>query len=271
MRAAIAAILLALAPGLAQAQAQLRVIVSQGEWAAPLPRPPIVRVRGPHIDISRSAYDTLFVVPPGDYRVTTRVGARESMPTSVSVAEGGASELRIGLGSGRLQVAITRGRNLAFWDAPRLELRQGASVIRRGTGARSVFAAPVPGPQTVFDADPGVYTLRVMLPEAGQFVDIPNLRIAAAETNTMIVEAGAAELSVGWAPPQFDRGDGARPWAMVRILQRGRLLVERPGDPVMFLLLPGDYEVVALQAGREIARHSLTLAAGDTHTIAIGP
>ena len=58
---------------------------------------------------------------------------------------------------------------------------------------------------------------------------------------------------------------------MVRVLQRGRLLVERPGDPATFLLLPGDYEVVALQGGREIARHSLTLAAGDTHTIAIGP
>ena len=265
------AIVLALAPGLVQAQTQLRVIVSQGEWAAPLPRPPVVRVRGAHFDISRRAYDALFVVPPGDYRVTTRVDARESVPTSVSVSEGAASELRIGLGSGRLQVAITRGRNLAFWDAPRLELREGATVVRRSVGGRSVFAAPVRGPQTVFDADPGVYTLRVMLPDAGQFVDILNLRIAAAETSTVIVEAGAAELSVGWAPPQFERGNGARPYPLVRILRRGRLLVERAGDPAVFLLLPGEYDVVALQAGQEIARHTLTLAAGDTHTITIGP
>ena len=43
MRAALAALLLALAPGfapnLAWGQTQLRVIVSQGEWAAPLSRP----------------------------------------------------------------------------------------------------------------------------------------------------------------------------------------------------------------------------------------
>jgi hypothetical protein len=173
-------------------------------------------------------------------------------------------------GSGRLQVAITRGRNLAFWDAPRLELRRGTTVVRRAVGGRALFAAPVPGPQAVLDAAPGVYALRVMLPDGGQFVDIPNLRIAAAETSTMVVEAGAAELSVGWAP-QPERGNGARPWPMVRILARGRLLVARPGDPAMFLLLPGDYEVVALSGAQEVARHRLTLAAGDTHAIAIGP
>jgi hypothetical protein len=268
----VAAILLVLAPGLAAAQTQLRVIVSQGEWAAPLPRPPVIRVRGTRFDVSRRAYDSLFVVPPGDYRVTASVGARESAPTTVSVPAGGASELRIGLGSGRLQLTITRGNNLAFWDAPRLELRQGSTVVRRGVAGRSIFAAPVRGPQTVLDADPGVYTLRVFLPDAGQFVDIPDLSIAAAETNTAIVEAGAAQLAVGWAPPPREFGNvGARPYPLVRILRHGRLLVERPGDPAGFLLLPGDYEVVALFGRREIMRQALTLAAGDTHTITIGP
>jgi hypothetical protein len=190
------------------------------------------------------------------------------MPTLVSGSA--AAQTDIPAGSGRLQVAITRGRNLAFWDAPRLELRQGARVVRRGVGGRGLFAAPVPAPQAVFDAAPGVYTLRVRLPDGGQFVDIPNLRIAGAETNTALVEAGAAELSVGRAPHE-ERGNGAQPWLMVRIFARGRLLVARPGDPAVFLLLPGDYEVVVLLGAQELARHRLTLAAGDTHAIAVGP
>jgi hypothetical protein len=178
----------------------------------------------------------------------------------------------IAAGNGRLQVAITRGNNLAFWDAPRLELRRGTTVVRRSVGGRSLFAAPISAPQAVFDTRAGVYTLRVMLPDAGQFVDIPNLRIAAGETGTVVVEAGAAELSVGWAPSQYERGnEGARPWPMVRVLQRGRLLVQRPGDPAAFLLLPGDYEVVGLLGAHEVLRRRLTLAAGDTQAIAIGP
>jgi hypothetical protein len=266
----VIALLLALVPGVAAAQTQLRVIVRQGEWAAPLPRPPVVRVHGAHFDISRSANDALFVLPPGDYRVTVRLGTGNvTPPTAVTVPEGGTTELTIGLGSGRLEVLLVNGGQ-AFPGMPNLELRRDGALVRTASSSYMLFAAAFTRPQAVFDAPPGVYAMRILLPHGRQFVDIPDVRITAAQSDRQVVEAGVAELWVGWSR-RGELDHGARPFPTVRVSQGGHLLATIAADPARFVLLPGSYEVVVLEASSEVLRQSLTLAAGETRRIEVGP
>jgi hypothetical protein len=135
--------------------------------------------------------------------------------------------------------------------------------VRRGvTGAagRAVLAAPA-----------GVYALRVRLPDGGQRVDIPDVRVAAGESVERAVEAPAAVLTVGWVA-QAEHGTGAIPWPRVRIYRGPALVADRAGNPAWFLLLPGDYTVVVLWAGRvERVRRTVSLAAGETRVMEVEP
>jgi hypothetical protein len=165
--------------------------------------------------------------------------------------------------TGRLEVTLTSAGRL-FPGTPRLELRQGDHAVLPAT------ATATGGTQAAFDAPPGVYILRVLMPGERQFVDIPDLRIAAGETSRRTIEAGAAELSVGWTEPEHPC-ISARPCAIVHVERDGQLVLTGTSNPSNFVLLPGRYEVGLGYASRDVGRRSLMLAAGDSQTVAFAP
>ena len=243
----------------AAAPTRLRVTVSEN--GRPPAGQPAVRVQGAGgFDMTLSDRVVVFTLPPGDYRVTARLGSgRESEPASVSVAEGRTTELAIGLGTGRLEIVLQHGRNRPFPGFPNVELRRDGRVVAATSGA-----------QAAFDADPGVYSLRVMMPGGQQYVDIPDLRIAAGQTERRTLEAGAGAVAVTVAG-RFR--PGASPFPLVQFMQGGRLVVGTSDNPARFMLVPGDYELVVLDPGNgsEVARRPLSVAAGDDQRIDLAP
>jgi hypothetical protein len=166
-------------------------------------------------------------------------------------------------GTGRLEVTLTSAGR-PFPGTPRLELRQGETVVL------AAAATAAGGTQAVFDAPPAVYTLRVLMPGERQFVDIPDLHIVAGQTSRRTIEAGAAELSVGWTEPEHPC-ISARPCAIVHVERDGQLVLTGTSNPSRFVLLPGRYDVGLGYASRDAGRRSLTLAAGDSQAVTFAP
>ncbi len=240
----------------AAAQTRLRVTVTEN--GRPPAGQPAVRVRGNNFDMTLSDRTVLFTLPPGDYQVTARLGSgRESEAVPVTVAEGRTAELTVGIGTGRIELRVLLGQGRVFPGHPNIELRRDGRVVAATSGA-----------QAAFDADPGEYTLRVMMPGGQQWVDVPSLRITAGQTSRYSVEAGAGELTVtvgGRFRP------GAQPFPMVQVLQAGRLVMALTDNPARFIITPGSYEIAVFESGSEVARRSLTIAAGDAQTMELAP
>ncbi len=242
-----------------QAPTRLRVTVTEN--GRPPAGHPAVRVQGEGgFDMTLSDRVVVFTLQPGEYRVTARLGSgRESDPATVSVAAARTTELTVGLGTGRLEVTLQHGRGRPFPGFPNVELRRDGRVIAATSGA-----------QAAFDADPGVYSLRVMMPGGQQFVDIPDLRVVAGQTERRTLEAGAGALAVTVAG-RFR--PGAAPYPLVQFMQGGRLVVGLSDNPARFLLVPGDYELVVLDpsTGGAVARQAVSVAAGEDQRINLAP
>jgi hypothetical protein len=237
-------------------QTQLRVTVTENG------RPPVgqpsVRVRGSNFDMTLSDRTVTFTLPAGDYQVTARLGSgQESDAVPVTVTEGRTAELTVGIGTGRMELRILLGQGRVFPGYPNVELRRDGRVIAATSGA-----------QVGFDADPGQYSLRVMMPGGQQSVDIPDLRIVSGQTSRYSVEAGAGELTVN-VGGRFR--PGAQPFPMVQVLQGGRLVMALTDNPARFVITPGSYEIAVFDAGAEVARRPLTIAAGDSQTMDLAP
>lgn len=84
------------------------------------------------------------------------------------------------------------------------------------------------------------------------------------------VEAGAAELSVGWTDPD-PPCISARPCAIVHVERDGQLVLSGTSNPSNFVLLPGRYDIDLSYASRQVGRRSLALAAGDRQAMAFAP
>jgi hypothetical protein len=167
------------------------------------------------------------------------------------------------MAAGRLEVTLTSAGR-PFPGTPRLELRQGDHAVLTATATATGVT------QAVFDAPPAVYSLRVLMPRERQFVDIPDLRIAAGETSRRTIEVGVAELSVGWTEPEHPC-ISVRPCTIVHVERDGELVLTGTSNPSRFVLLPGRYDVGMSYASRDLGRRSLTLAAGDSQAVAFAP
>jgi hypothetical protein len=237
-------------------QTRLRVTVTEN-GRAPAGQPSI-RVRGGNFDQTLSDRTVTFTLPPGDYQVTARLGSgQESEVVPVTVVEGRTAELAVGIGTGRIELRLLLGQGRAFPGHPNIELRRDGRVVAATSGA-----------QAAFDADPGQYTLRVMMPGGQQWVDVPDLRITAGQTSRYSVEAGAGELTVN-VGGRFR--PGAQPFPMVQVLQGGRLVMALTDNPARFVITPGSYEIAVFEGGSEVARRPLTVAAGDSQTMELAP
>lgn len=216
--------------------------------AAPLVR--VVAASGE--ERTQAGEDTTFEVPAGAYRVGARLGSgRESELVAVTVPEGRVVTVAIGTGTGRLEVRVSAaGRD--FPGAPPIQLVRGDEIVASGVG-----------PETAFDADPGVYTLRIQLMTTDQVIDVPDLRIVAGRTERRSIVAQVGQIRV--------RVQGVAP--LVQMIHSDGAIIASIDNPAAFVLLPGAYELVVINAatGAEIERRALTIAAGDTQSVEIGP
>ena len=134
---------------------------------------------------SQAGEDTVFEVPAGRYQVSARIGSgAETQPVPAEVREGRVTTVAVGTGTGRLAVrVIAAGQPTPI--ATTVELVRDNQLVAAAFGG-----------EVVFDADPGEYSLRIQIMNAGQVVEVPNLRIAAGQTNRQSIVAPVGVLRV---------------------------------------------------------------------------
>jgi Ca-activated chloride channel family protein len=215
---------------------------------------PIVRVVAEGgAERSQAGEDTVFDVPAGRYQVSARIGSgAETQAVPATVTEGRVTAVVVGGGTGRLAVrVIAAGQSTPI--ATTVEL------IRDGQVVAAEF-----GGELTFDTDPGDYTLRIQIMTADQVVEVPNLRVAAGQTNRQSIVAPVGVLRVAVQ-------GGVAP--LVQATSAGGAIIGVASNPAELLLLAGSYELVVQNqsTGAEIDRRTVTIAAGEAQTITITP
>jgi Ca-activated chloride channel family protein len=214
---------------------------------------PIVRVRGDgNLERDAASPAPSFDLPPGRYRVTAQLGSgRESAPAEVEVQTGRVTELRIDLGTGRL-VALLTSAGRPFPGSPNVELRRGDDVVTVTNGSEAIF-----------DAEAGIYTLRVLAGGNDRHVDVPNMRIAAGATNRQSVDVPVGVITVTFS-------GASRPGTpMIHVLAGSDIVHAEVNNPARFVVLPGAYDVVVFDPGTtdELYRGSVTVVGGETQNV----
>ena len=230
---------------------RLEVLVTEGGKTTAVA--PMVRVRDDKgMDVSLVENPAVFRLPPGTYRVSAHVGAGpESAAVEATLPEGADKSVGIDLGTGTLNIRVTKGEGRQFKQRPMIELR------------RPDEANPVAGMAdhtARFQAQAGSYTVRVGL--AGvQKKDFPGVAIKAGETASAELEVPGGDVEVTVSGGRY--APGANPLPYVQVLQDGAMLTALTANPARFQLLAGRYTLGLSGDGKTVTTKVIDVRQGD--------